>query len=248
MGPDPCPEQQLCRARTAQEWCQGEQTSSRAICASHLPAGQSPGRPRSWAGAGLQQGDLAQTAASCELLAVLTQPPPSLVPWHTLGKDAGAESSRQIQCPATAYLAIWQAERISLRLIPQPGVLAQGTACTTALGSPKWEVREGGGGDSWTSLKAPRHQHGVLTKLALSAVIHPHPLGLVRSAAVNKAPSCLAGNGDSATCPFSRMGSMFATAAAGSQELHQVTRWLPMAKGQQVEASGTNSGVTQVWV
>ena len=40
-----------------------------------------------------------------------------------------------------------------------------------------------GGGDSWPPLMAPRHQHGVLTKLALSAVIHPHPLRLAHSAA-----------------------------------------------------------------
>lgn len=122
----------------------GQQMSSRAACVSHLPAGLSPGRQRSWAGAGLQQGDLPQAAASCELPALLTQPPPSPVPWSTLGKSARAESSRQTQCPARASLAIWQAERISLRLTPQPGVLAQGTACTTALGSPEREVREGG--------------------------------------------------------------------------------------------------------
>lgn len=35
---------------------------------------------------------------------------------------------------------------------------------------------------------APGHQHGVLTKLALSAVIHPHRLGLARSAAREQGP------------------------------------------------------------
>lgn len=98
----------------------------------------------------------------------------------------------RLQNPLDRYSAppdtTWQAEHISLRLSPQPGVLAQGTACTTALGSPEREVREGGR-DGWTSLTAPRHQHGVLTKLALSAVIHPHPLSWCARQCVSEALS-----------------------------------------------------------
>lgn len=36
---------------------------------------------------------------------------------------------------------------------------------------------------------------------------------------------------------------MFATASAGSRGLHQVTRWLLMAKGQQARLVGQPTGV-----
>lgn len=46
-----------------------------------------------------------------------------------------------------------------------------------------------------------------------------------------------------ATGPLSGTRSMFATASAGSRGLHQVTRWLLMAKGQQARLVGQPTGV-----
>lgn len=170
----------------------GEQTSFRGASASHLPNKPVPmeAEALSWEGAGLQQGDLTPASARCELLEVLTQVPPAQVPRSTLQKGAGTESSRQTQCPARAYLATWQTECISLRRTPHSQVSlhkAQPTPPHLAALSGR-SGKEGGG--SWTSLMASRHQHGALTKPALSAVIHPHPLRLAHSAACEQGPVC----------------------------------------------------------
>ena len=141
-------------------------------------------RPCPWLGAGLQQGDLTQASPRCEVLELLTQLPPAPVPWRTLAKDAAAESSGQIQ--RRARHTTWQAECISLCLTSQPGVLAQGTTCTTALGRPEWEVREGGMGTAGRLYGTQTPAWGA--KLALSALIHPHPLRLARSAVCERGP------------------------------------------------------------
>lgn len=167
-----------------------------------------------------------------------------------------------MQNPSDGYSAlpefIWQFGKQSVFHSDSP--LSQVSLHKAQPASPHLAALSGrsgkGGGDSWTSLMAPRHQHGVLTKLARSAMIHPHPLRLVHWAARKQGPvqyrtikpHSLAGNTGSATHPLLRTRSMFATASAGSLELHQVTRWLLMAKGQQARLVGWPSGVTQVWV
>lgn len=132
----------------------------------------------SWVGVGLQQGDLTQASSTSGFLGLLTQLLPTVVPWQ------GTRSL--IQCPPDTQLGKQSIFHSNLPLSQRP--------CTRhnlhhALHLAALSGRSGNeGGDRWMSLMMPRYQHGLLTKLALSSVIHSYPLRLVCSAACERGP------------------------------------------------------------